>query len=582
MKLKSLSRYICLLIFTILFLPLHAEEEVDIWNKKEKNENSDVSQVNESKKKDSNLSINSKAFNASNINNNIQIENAILKTSQDLKIFGIYDPAENDFNLNMWSLTDADDVRSSIKRINKINLSNTSKKLFEKTLFSFAYPPKGMDEKEFIDLKINWMINNKRSDLIEQFLKQNNTFHNKKKVVQYLVDENIAKADIKKGCEKVNFLDKNIKDSYLEKFKIYCLVFNDKKNEAQLLYDILREQNQSDKFFDDKINFLLGINNKTSSKISENNLLNFYLSSVTIKNFKYEPTKKTKKVIWEYLNAANLIKLEDVADKEKLKSLEIAANQGQFEKKKIFEIYKKIPFDLSTLIDANNIYQTLNSSDSRALIYQKFLLSDDTESKIQLLFLLKDLFKKDDLSNVYAEFLSNRLEEINLENIPDSYKEVVKKNIKSKEEFKLGKIKYDDKILHRSRLIKYFTENENQKKVQKDLDKIYKKIKKNKKYFYSARDLALVESLAKDGFKIPKDFNYQELLKKYEVPSNLSRLSENNESAFLTLKIVEIIGEDEPNELDSETIYFITNLLNQTNLKKLRNEILISALPQRS
>ena len=103
MKLKSLSRYICLLIFTILFLPLHAEEEVDIWNKKEKNENSDVSQVNESEKNDSNLSINSKVFNTSNINNNIQIENAVLKTSQDLKIFGIYDPAENDFNLNMWS-----------------------------------------------------------------------------------------------------------------------------------------------------------------------------------------------------------------------------------------------------------------------------------------------------------------------------------------------------------------------------------------------------------------------------------------------------------------------------------------------
>ncbi|RPH01180.1 MAG: hypothetical protein CBD13_002000 [Candidatus Pelagibacter sp. TMED153] len=70
--------------------------------------------------------------------------------------------------------------------------------------------------------------------------------------------------------------------------------------------------------------------------------------------------------------------------------------------------------------------------------------------------------------------------------------------------------------------------------------------------------------------------------KKYEVPSNLLNLSKNNEPAFLTLKIVEIIGEDEPYELDSETIYFITNLLNQTNLKKLRNEILISALPQRS
>ena len=52
--------------------------------------------------------------------------------------------------------------------------------------------------------------------------------------------------------------------------------------------------------------------------------------------------------------------------------------------------------------------------------------------------------------------------------------------------------------------------------------------------------------------------------------------------ASRNLKIVEIIGEDEPYQLDAETIYFITHLLNQTNLKKLRNEVLISALPQRS
>ena len=53
----------------------------------------------------------------------------------------------------------------------------------------------------------------------------------------------------------------------MEKFKIYCLVFN-KKPQAQLL-DLLREQKQSDKFFDDKINFLLGISEKTSNKINE-------------------------------------------------------------------------------------------------------------------------------------------------------------------------------------------------------------------------------------------------------------------------------------------------------------------------
>jgi len=480
MKLKSLNKYISLLIIILSFLPLHAEDEIDIWNKKKQ----EISEDKKEKEIDSNSTINLEVFKKSDkINEGIEIENEILKTSKEIKIFGIYDPAENDFDLNMWATSDAEDVRSSIKRINKINLSNTSKKIFEKTLFSFAYPPKGMEEKEFIDLKINWMIDKKRSNLVEKFLEQNSTFHNKKKIIQYLVDENIANANIKEGCKKISFIDKNIKDYYLEKFKIYCLVFNNKKNEAQLLYDILKEQKKSNKFFDDKIKFLLGITEKTSNKIKEDNLLNFYLSSITIKDFNYEPTKKTKKEIWEYLNAANLIKFEDTADKEKLKNLEIAANQGQLDKQNIFDIYKKIPFDLNSLINAENLYSTLNGIDSRALIYQKFLLSDNSAEKVKYLFLLKDLFKKDNLTNIYDKFLSDRLKEIKLEEIPESYKEIVLKNIKSDDELKIGKIKYDDKILHRSRLLKYFTEKENQKKVQKDLDKIYKKIRKNKKYF---------------------------------------------------------------------------------------------------
>jgi hypothetical protein len=76
--------------------------------------------------------------------------------------------------------------------------------------------------------------------------------------------------------------------------------------------------------------------------------------------------------------------------------------------------------------------------------------------------------------------------------------------------------------------------------------------------------------------------NNKEISKKYSVPLNLLKLAENNQSGFLALKIVEIIGEDEAYDLDSETIYFITHLLNQTNLKKLRNSILVSVLPQRS
>ena len=90
-----------------------------------------------------------------------------------------------------------------------------------------------------------------------------------------------------------------------------------------------------------------------------------------------------------------------------------------------------------------------------------------------------------------------------------------------------------------------------------------------------------MDSLAKDGFKIPEYINFKELASEYDVPKNLLQLINKKQNAFLALKIVEIIGEDEPYQLDPETIYFITNLLNEMDLIKIRNKVIISALPQR-
>ena len=482
----------------------------------------------------------------------------------------------------MWSTTKAEDLKSSLERLNKIELSRFSNEILEMILFSFSFPPKGMTDKEFVNLKINWLIKNNRIQMIEEFLKQNDDFNNKSKAVQYLVDNNISSANIKEGCEKIKFIDAKIKDAYLEKFKIYCLIFNNKKSEARLLLDLLREQKQSDSFYDDKINFLLGVTNKTSSKINEKNLLNFYLSSVTISEFKYEPTKSTKQEIWKYLNSANLIKLEDASDKQKIKELELAANKNQLDKNKIFEIYKQIPFNLNILINANSNYQTLDKSDARALIFQKYLLAQSNEAKIKNLFLLEELFKKDNLINIYSKYLSDIIEEIGIKNLPEKYQEAASSKIVSDEELDLGKIKYNDKILHQSKIMKYFTEGENSKKTQKEIDKIFKKTIKNKKYFISAKDLALADSLIKEGFSLPSSFDYAELSKKFDVPKNLLDLIDNDQKAFLALKIVEIIGEDEPHQLDSETIYFITNLLNKMDLSVIRNKVLNSALPLRS
>jgi len=577
MILKGFKIFLRLLVIFLLFTPLGAEEKIDIWNNKEKSK-IDSNPKNKSKE---NEKTQLNKIQSVESNTRIQIEENSKINEEQVKVYGVYDPADYDFNLNMWSSTQAEDVRASLKRLKKIKLSKTSNEILENVLLSFSFPPSGMNDKEFIDLKINWLINNNRLELIEDFLKRNEEFQGKDRVVQYVVDQNIAKADIKEGCKKIKFIDSTIKDSYLEKFKIYCLVFDNKKSQARLLLDLLREQNQSDKFFDDKINYLLGISEKTSDKINEKNLLNFYLSSVTIKEFKYSPTQNTKKEIWQYLNAANLIKLEDYSDKKKIKDLENAANQGQVDNKVIFNIYKQIPFNLNTLINAKNVYQTLDEIEARSLIFQKYLLSEDTTSRIEYLFLLEDLFKKSKLENIFTKKLSDTLKEIGLENIPGEYKKIAESRINKEDSILLGKIKYNDKVLHQSKIIKFYLEDEQQKKIQKDIDKIFKKISKNKKYFFSAKDLALVDALVKDGFSIPSNFNKEELASKYDVPKNLLQLIEKKQNAYLALKIVEIIGEDEPYQLDPETIYFITNLLNETNLIKIRNKVLISALPQR-
>ena len=581
MKLKSFNLY-CLLIIFLFSTPLKSEDEIDIW-KKNNTEEKESTQINKKINKEETQKLNFDSIKTIELNQKIEITDGSLKeNSQEAKVFGIYDPADNDFDLNMWSSTKAEDIKSSLKRLEKIKLSKTADEILERILMSFAYSPRGMKEDEFTDLKINWLIKNQRTDLIENFVKQNKEFKSKSRAVQYLVDDNIAQADISEGCEKIKFIDKEIKDAYLEKFKIYCLVFNNKKSEAQLLLDLLREQNQSDKFYDDKINFLLGVSNKTLKKINENNLLNFYLSSITNKDFNFKPNKNTKKEIWQYLNASNLIKVEDISDKERLKELELAANKGQINKDIIFKIYQQVPYNLSELINAKDKYQNLQGIEARSLIYQKYLLSEDNESKMEYLFLLEELFKKENLQNIYSKFLSDKIQEIGIENISERYQEIAQSRIIRDDEFALGKVKYNDKILHQSKILKYYFENENEKKVQKDIDKIFKKISKNRKYFYSAKDLALIDSLINDGFSLPSNFDYKNLAEKFDIPKNLLKLIENNQNAFLALKIVEIIGEDEPNELDPETIYFITNLLNKMNLKKIRNLVFESALPLRA
>ena len=93
---------------------------------------------------------------------------------------------------------------------------------------------------------------------------------------------------------------------------------------------------------------------------------------MTIKDFDYKPSENTKKEIWKYLNSANLIKLDDITDTQKIRDLELAAKEGRVDEKIIFDIYKQIPHSLNSLINAKNLYQTYEGVNSRSLIYQSY------------------------------------------------------------------------------------------------------------------------------------------------------------------------------------------------------------------
>ena len=577
MRLLNLSKYFYTLVL-LFTLPASAQDTVDIWGN---NENSKINQ---------NIKIEKKNLDKINTNQaeTVSLKTKIIECANKLEspktLYGIYDPGENNLSLHMWSKSDGNEIKNIFKRINKIKLSKSAEDFFINTILTYSFSPtNNLTNEEFLSLKVEWLIENNKDNLLEQFLNKNETnFKDKKKIIQYLVDKNIAKANLNNGCKKIEFINKDIKDSYLEKFKIYCLIFNDKKNDARLLFDILQEQNLSDKFFNDKINFLLGVSEKVENKIKDDNLLNFYLSSITIQNFNYEANNKTNKYIWEYLNAANLVSIDDFEDKEKIKIFELAAKDGTLDKTKIFEIYKKKMFDINTLVNADEIYQSLDGIEARSLIFQKYLLSDKSESQLKYLFLLKEIFKKDNLSNIYTDYLSDKLREFNKSDIPEAYQEVVNKNIITDKNNIKGKIKYDDKILHRSRVLKQYTEDDTPKaKTQKNLMNVYKKVRKNKNYFFSAKDLALIQSLEKDGFVIPKEIKHNEMAKKYDIPSGLIDLMKNDEIGLLSLKFVEILGEDKIENLDPETIYFLINILNQSNLIKYRNKVLAAALPFR-
>ncbi len=583
--LRSLSKKISQILFGLfLIFNVYAEEQpVDIWNvDKEKEKEISKSETENNNQENDNQISESSIYKMQSTNENTKIElDENLKTQQ-IKIIGLYDPEDYSLDMNMWLPSDGDQLKSIFNKINKINLSEDAIEIMNIALLTNAYnPKKNISEKEFLKHKTEWLIKNANLNLIEDYLVKNQVFDLHPKLSRFLLDYYLANANLNKSCDILLKNLEPIQDEYLSKFYIYCLVSKKKNDEAQIVYDLKKELGFKDQYFEKKIEYLLGYTSKVDTNVSEKTILDFHLAHKTNPNFVYEPKEKTDKIIWRYLSSSNLLtsfQEIDTSELDKISTIEKAVNNGNYPEKDLFELYKRFQFNISQLLNVENSFKSVTNIEGRALIYQKILLTSDMVQKLKLLKLLKDSFKKDKIDKAFDLELKKFLAEMDPLEIPDNLTSFYYTNIKLTNEDE-KKVKFNNDILHQSKLINYFNGDYSQNKIEKDINNYLKKIKKNKKYILSKKDIIFLDSLKADGIQIEKKYEDMHEIEMTEMPTDIQVMINNNEKGATLLRIVEVIGQDELERIDEDTIFFIISALNQLNIDILRNKILLKVLP---
>ena len=583
MRISELLNKVYLPIIISLLLvstAVYADEPVDIWNVQEKkiiDQN-----ISDEDLEEKNIPQNSVYEMQSKKKNKLDIAEEQTLISKEIKIVGLYDPEENGLDINMWSNSDGNKILDLFKAIDKINLSKDASDLLNILLLTNSYyPSKNISKKEFLKIKSNWLKKNYNLRLIENYLLKNEIINENPELTRYLVDEYLSQSEVGKACEIFSKIKISIEDEYLSKFKIYCLINNNMYEEAQLLLDLKKESGFSDSFFEEKISYLMGYNDKINTNISEESILEFHLSHRTNKNFDFEPKVSTNSLIWKYLSTANLldnIKDIEITDLDKIATIERATHEKNYTEEELFDLYKRFQFSITQLLNIKESSKLLTMIEGRALIYQGILITDNNSKKIELINALKNSFIADGISNAFNFKMKFFLKEIDLDDVPSNYTRFYEKYTNEKKDT-LTKIKINDKIFHQSRLLNYFQKNTKIKNINKDLNEILRKIKRNKKYFFSTKDIILIESLKSDGIKVPEKYKSLYDIDGSEMPSDIQLLIDNGEMGLAMLRIIQVIGQDELVNIDSETMYFIVNTLNQLNVDPIRNQILLKVLP---
>ncbi len=575
---KNLS----IIIFSLLITssPFAEDKPVDIWNieKKEVDTISEENLLDENKQEVSENSI--YKMQSDKKEDSIKLDGKL--TSKTIKIAGLYDPQDYGLSIDMWSNSDGLTLKKLFNKIDKYDLSKDATEILNISLLTNAYyPNQNITDKEFLRYKTKWLIKNSDLDLIEKYLIKNQVTNLHPELMRYIVDRYLSQSDIKRSCEIFSKIKEPLEDEYLSKFNLYCLINYGKNEEAQLILDLKKELGFLDEYFENKINYLFGYIDEANKEISENSILDFHLAHRTNPEFKFEPNKDTPKLIWKYLSSSNLLyRIQDVeiTDIEKISTIEKATHDKNYSEEELFEFYKRFQFNINQLLNTKESYKSLSSIEGKALVYQRLLLTEEPKLKLELMKILKDIFISEGIEDAFDEELRKFLKQIKETDVPSNFTTFYNQYIKNDEIIK-KKIKYNNKILHQSKLINYFNGDYAKSKIEEDLDKFLKKIKKDKKYSLSKKDIIFLEALKSDGIKISKKYENLYKVNKSEMPSDIQKMVDNKEIGAALLRIIEVIGPVKIEDIDDDTVYFIINTLNQLNTDSIRNKLLLKVLP---
>ena len=575
---KNLS---IIIIYLLSFISVIAEDKpVDIWNI-DKTEIEDTIEKNSSAEKIEVIS-ESSIYDMQSDKKKDPIKLDLELKSKEIKIAGLYDPDDYGLDINMWTNSDGLKLKNLLKNIDKYNLSNDASEILNISMLTNAYyPNQNITEQEFLEIKSNWLIKDSNFELIEEYLLKNQIINLHPELMKYLVDKYLSQSDVKKSCEIFSKNAKPIEDKYLSKFNLYCLINYGKNEEAQLILDLKKESGFQDDYYENKINYLFGYIDEANKEISENSILDFHLAHRTNPEFKFEPTKETSKLIWKYLSASNLLyNIQDIeiTDIDKISTIEKATHDKNYSEEELFEFYKRFQFSIDQLLNTGEVYKSLSSIEGRALVYQRLLLTEEPKLKLEFIKMLKDIFEADNIGDAFDEELKKFLNQISKEEVPSNFTTFYNKYSKG-EKIIDKKIKYNNKILHQSKLVNYFNGDYAKSKIEEDLNKFLKKIKKDKKYIFSKKDIIFLEAIKSDGIKISKKYDNLYKINKSEMPTDIQSMIDNEEIGAALLRVIEVIGPEKIEDIDDDTVYFIINTLNQLNVDLIRNKLLLKILP---